>query len=143
MSQDLWQRRSCLYAAEHPVRELHVGGAGKLLEIFERMAPNLSDRVLSRIGYRGQMTDQPKADEEHSLYEHLEGYDHVQGSFSEEAKPVSIYTGIEKSPALRWRLLAVFAAVGLTLVARRRPSGRIMDRVSQLVQGKRMRDFLK
>ena len=60
-----------LYAAEHPVRDLYVGGAGRSIEWLHRLSPSLLDRLLSRFGYRPQMTDQPKSDRKHSLYEHL------------------------------------------------------------------------
>jgi NAD(P)-dependent dehydrogenase (short-subunit alcohol dehydrogenase family) len=110
-----------LYAAEHPVRELYVGGAGKLLASIHRLAPSLVDRLLSRFGYRPQMTDQPKTDQApNNLYEHVEGYDQVQGSFSKGARSVSVYTGLKTRPALRWGLLGVLAGVGFTLVARRK-----------------------
>lgn len=102
------------------------------MEWLQRLAPNLADRSLSRFGYRPQMTDQPKSDRVHNLYEHLEGYDQVHGTFSEETKPVSIYTSLEKRPLLRWGLLALLAGVGFTLVTRRKPAPRWMGWASQL-----------
>lgn len=124
-----------LDAAEHPVREVYVGGAGKSLGLFQKVSPGLADRIFSRIGYRSQMTDQPKSDQAPSnLYGHLEGYDRVQGSFSEEAKPISVYTGLSTRPALRWAVMAVLAGVGLTLVTRRRSTPRWMGLATQLTR---------
>ena len=37
-----------LYAAEHPVRELTVGGSGRLLEALDKWLPGLSYRVMAR-----------------------------------------------------------------------------------------------
>lgn len=107
-----------LYAAEHPVREIYVGGAGKLLEFLQRLSPNLADLLLYRSTYQVQRTNQPKTDQApHNLYEHLDGYDQVQGSFGKEARSTSIYTGIQIHPVLRWGLLTVLAGLGLVLVA--------------------------
>ncbi len=38
-----------LYAAEHPVREVVVGGSGKLLSLASVLAPRLVDRVMTRV----------------------------------------------------------------------------------------------
>ena len=37
-----------LYAAEHPVRELTVGGSGRLLEALDKWLPGVADRVMAR-----------------------------------------------------------------------------------------------
>jgi NAD(P)-dependent dehydrogenase (short-subunit alcohol dehydrogenase family) len=97
-----------LYAAEHPERHIYVGGAGKFLELSNRFAPSLVDLVLNKISYQGQKTDERKTDQApHNLYEHLDGYEQVHGSFSQETKPVSIYTGLRIRPKLRWGLLGL------------------------------------
>ena len=38
-----------LYAAQHPVREITVGGAGKLMTLFAHVAPKLADRVYAAV----------------------------------------------------------------------------------------------
>ena len=110
-----------LYAAEHPSREIYVGGAGRSLEWLHRLAPNLTDRLLSRFGYRPQLTKAPKTDQApNNLYEHMEGHDQVFGTFTEEAKSVSLYTGLRTHPALGWGLLAMMAGAGYALLSRRK-----------------------
>src|SRR5215217_1323201 len=110
-----------LHAAEHPAREIYVGGAGKSMEWLHRLSPTLTDRLLSRFGYRPQMTNLPKTDRAPSnLYDHIEGYDQIQGSFSKEARSVSLYTGLEMHPRLRWGLLGALAAVGFALLKQRK-----------------------
>src|SRR5215213_1129554 len=52
-----------LHAAEHPVREIFVGGAGKSIAWMHSLSPRLTDWLLSRFGYRPQMTDKPKTDQ--------------------------------------------------------------------------------
>jgi short-subunit dehydrogenase len=110
-----------LYAAEHPVREIYVGGAGKSMEWLHLLSPNLTDWLLSRYGYRPQLTNTPKTDQAPSnLFEHVEGLDQVQGSFSKEARSVSLYTGLETHPRLRWTLLGVLAGLGFVLLRQRK-----------------------
>ena len=114
--------KAILHAAEHPVREIYVGGAGKSMEWLHRLAPNLADQLFSRFAFPAQMTDQSKTDQApHNLYEHMEGYDQVHGSFGEEARSASVYTGLEMRPALRWGLLSLLAGVGFVLLTRRKP----------------------
>jgi NAD(P)-dependent dehydrogenase (short-subunit alcohol dehydrogenase family) len=106
-----------LHAAEHPVREIYVGGAGKSMEWFHRLAPNLVDWLLSRFSYRPQMTNVHKTDQApHNLYEHVEGFDHVHGSFSGDARAVSLYTSLGMHRSLRWGLMGVLAGIGLLLL---------------------------
>ena len=110
-----------LHAAEHPIREIYVGGAGKSMEWLHLLSPNLTDRLLSRLGYWPQLTNQPKSDQAPSnLYEHMEGYDQVQGTFSKEARGVSILTSLETNPGLRWGVMAVMAGLGYVLLSRRK-----------------------
>jgi NAD(P)-dependent dehydrogenase (short-subunit alcohol dehydrogenase family) len=110
-----------LYAAEHPAREIYVGGAGRSLAFLHRLAPRLLDQLLSRFGIRAQKTDIPKTDQApNNLFEHVEGLDQVQGSFNREARSMSLYTGMRTHPQLRWGVLAVLAGVGYVLLSRRR-----------------------
>jgi len=110
-----------LYAAEHPVREIYVGGAGKMIERMHSLSPRLTDWLLSRFGYQPQRTDISKTDRApHNLYEHIEGYDQAQGAFSDEARSISVYTGLELHPKLRWGLLGAVAGAGFVLLSRHR-----------------------
>src|SRR5215216_3186380 len=110
-----------LYAAEHPVREIYVGGAGKALEWVHRLSPTLADWLLSRFGYRPQFTKTPKTDQApHNLYEHVEGHDEVSGSFTRETRSISFYTSLQTHPQLRWGLLAAMAGIGYALLSRRK-----------------------
>src|SRR5215216_4221818 len=64
-----------LYAAEHPVRDIYVGGAGRMIERMHSLFPSLTDWLLSRVGYQPQLTSVSKNDQApHNLYEHIEGY---------------------------------------------------------------------
>ena len=41
--------RAVLHAATHPVRELNVGGSGRLLELLDHWLPGLTDRVMAAV----------------------------------------------------------------------------------------------
>jgi hypothetical protein len=108
-----------LYAAEHPVREIYVGGAGRAIELLHSLSPNLTDWLLSRFSYPLQMTNEPKTDQDpNNLYHHIEGYDQIQGSFSKGARSISLYTGLGMHPAFRWGLLGVLTGLGFVLMNR-------------------------
>jgi NAD(P)-dependent dehydrogenase (short-subunit alcohol dehydrogenase family) len=118
--------RAILYAAQHPVREMSVGGAGKTLSITQRISPNLADKTLLGIAFRGQKTNKPKSPQApHNLYHHLEGFDQVKGSFSDEERSMSIYTRLA-STTLAKALIVVTAAAGLIFV-----SGRVLRSYSR------------
>jgi len=109
--------QAILYAAEHPAREIYVGGAGRALERMHRLSPHLTDWLLSRFSYPLQMTDQPKTDQApNNLYQHVEGYDQIQGSFSKEAKSMTLYTSMAMHPVVRWGLLGLLAGMGFALL---------------------------
>src|SRR5690606_5417026 len=59
--------RAILYAAEHPVRDLYVGGAGRMMSLMGIMAPRLTDRILERTMFAGQQRNRPAAERPHGL----------------------------------------------------------------------------
>ena len=46
-----------LHAAEHPQRDIYVGGAGRLMSAFAAAAPHLADKVSARFGEEAQLGD--------------------------------------------------------------------------------------
>lgn len=48
-----------LYAAEHPVRDLFAGGAGRSMAINQVTAPGLMDALLAKFGIPGSRTEPP------------------------------------------------------------------------------------
>jgi short-subunit dehydrogenase len=49
-----------LYAAEHPVRDLVVGGSAKALILGQKLAPRLVDALMTRFGFEVHDTGRPK-----------------------------------------------------------------------------------
>jgi NAD(P)-dependent dehydrogenase (short-subunit alcohol dehydrogenase family) len=110
-----------IYAAQRPVRELTVGGAGKALGVTQLLSPKLADRTLLGIAFRGQKTGKPKSPHApHNLYQHLVGFDQVKGSFADEERSMSVYTRLASNTATR-AVLGVVAVAGLVLI-----SGRVL-----------------
>jgi NAD(P)-dependent dehydrogenase (short-subunit alcohol dehydrogenase family) len=108
-----------LYAAQHPVRDIVVGGAGKIISTTQRLSPRLMDAMLSRTAFEGQRTEQPKgADAPNSLFEPISGYDRVEGSFCDQALQHSTSNWLDKHPATRDFALGAALVGGAVLALR-------------------------
>jgi NAD(P)-dependent dehydrogenase (short-subunit alcohol dehydrogenase family) len=71
-----------LHTAEHPTRDFIVGDVGRILDIAQRLSPELMDALLLAIGFRGQRTSEPKStDGPNNLFEPMDGYTQVDGDF--------------------------------------------------------------
>lgn len=82
-----------VFAAEHPRRTIVVGGAGKIMELLERINPALVDRYMLSGGrmFKSQRTNRP--DNQHdNLFEPIQGKGSVTGSFNKKSKSRSLYT---------------------------------------------------
>ncbi|MBW4649058.1 MAG: SDR family oxidoreductase [Kastovskya adunca ATA6-11-RM4] len=96
-----------LYVAENPTRDFIVGDVGRILDLAQRLSPELLDVVLTLVGFPGQRTDQPKSENApDNLYEPMEGYCQVEGDFNELTIP-SISDWVVKNPALKWSAIAL------------------------------------
>ena len=107
-----------LYAAEHPVRDLVVGGSAKALILGEKLAPGLVDALLVRFGFEAHDTGEPKsADAPDNLFAPLDGHDTARDGFDATAWPHSLYTALQRHPVVRRVPLAseALAVVGLVL----------------------------
>ena len=107
-----------LYAAEHPVRDLVVGGSAKALILGEKLAPRLVDALLVRFGFEAHDTGEPKsADAPDNLFAPLDGHDTARGGFDDSAWPHSLYTALQRHPVVRRVPLAseALAVMGLVL----------------------------
>ena len=77
-----------LYAAEHPIRDFIVGDVGRILDLGQRLSPELMDALLVAIGFSGQRTSEPKsADSPNNLYAPMDGYTQVEGDFNKFTVP--------------------------------------------------------
>src|SRR4051794_8755392 len=101
--------RAIVWAADHPRRELKVGGSTAVTVVGNKLLPGLGDRYLARTGVKGQQTDQPvNGDRPDNLFAPVPGDHGAHGLFDDESK--------DRSPQL-WltthkRLLGALAAGG-------------------------------
>jgi NAD(P)-dependent dehydrogenase (short-subunit alcohol dehydrogenase family) len=80
------------YAAEHPARDLVVGGAAQAQLLGQRLSPRLMDLVAMVIGFAGQRTDEPKGvDAPDDLDTPLAGVSTARGHFG-RTRSTSLWT---------------------------------------------------
>jgi len=100
-----------LDAAEHPTREIPVGGAARVILATQRLSPRLADRLLERTGFEGQRSDRPKsAEAPDNLLVPLPGFDRVEGDLVDERQPRRMAGQLVQNRTAQW--LAAGAALG-------------------------------
>jgi short-subunit dehydrogenase len=104
-----------LYAAEHPTRELVVGGAGKLLSIAGFIAPRLTDVLMSRLLLPAMHSGRPRRGHP-TLYQPGEELREA-GDYRGLVRR-SVYTELAMHPRLA-RLAALTATISIGLLWRR------------------------
>lgn len=71
-----------LHVAEHPTRNYIVGDVGRILDVLQRLSPELVDTILATVGIPLQHTDQPEPlSSPDNLFEPIQGLDRVEGDF--------------------------------------------------------------
>lgn len=84
-----------LRAAEGNERDVFIGGAGKMMEVAERISPKLLDLQQLKMGFSGQKTSWPRAaDAPNNLYGPVQDDGGVRGDFSDKATNRSYYQEI-------------------------------------------------
>jgi NAD(P)-dependent dehydrogenase (short-subunit alcohol dehydrogenase family) len=102
-----------LYAAENPTTDLIAGGAGVGVVLAERFSPRLAEWMTEKVGFVGQESDE-KQDGEYagSLFERVEGFDTVEGRFSDEQLKSDPITWLSTHPKEKNALLAAGGVLG-------------------------------
>jgi NAD(P)-dependent dehydrogenase (short-subunit alcohol dehydrogenase family) len=93
-----------VWAAQHPRRELHVGGSTVIAVLGERITPAIGDLYLARTGYDAQQTDEPERDRPDNLFQPVPGDHGARGRFDGESRERSL-----QLPATKHRALLVLA----------------------------------
>lgn len=109
-----------VYAAEHPMRDMICGGAGKAFIQTHRLSPPLMDKLHMLVSFRAQRSDEPKsADAPNNLFESGDRDHRIQGDFSSIAFKRSAYNWLGRHPWVRRTLFgsALGAAALLTAQA--------------------------
>lgn len=110
---------SIVWAAEHPTREIVVGGAAKATLLLQRLSPALADKLLTTggAGFTTQVSDRPDDGADNLFAPMQEGY-RVRGEFGAETLPGNGYArAFEFHPARR---MLVVGALLLAAAAVRR-----------------------
>jgi NAD(P)-dependent dehydrogenase (short-subunit alcohol dehydrogenase family) len=109
-----------LHAAENPARDLVVGGAAKAVILSQALSPRLVDVLLRVRGFEVHYTREPKPeDAPDNLFEPIDGYNTVEGSFRAWAHPRSLYTWLELHPTVKRGAVAGMAIGALGALRRR------------------------
>lgn len=102
-----------LRAAEHPVRDITIGGGGRLLTAVSSALPRLTDYYMERSMFSSQRSDLPAEGRPGNLYEPAVAENVETGGYEGHVLRSSRYTEFALSPARA--LLA--AGLGLALFA--------------------------
>jgi NAD(P)-dependent dehydrogenase (short-subunit alcohol dehydrogenase family) len=102
-----------LFVAEHPRRNVVIGGAGKLMTVAQRLSPRLVDRYMLQgdRGFTSQQTSEPDAGQD-NLFTPMPGTGATTGDFGQGSKSTSVYTQVLGLHPNRER-----AAIGASLLA--------------------------
>lgn len=102
-----------LHCATKPVRDVVVGGGGKVLSALGTRTPRLADRFMERTQFRQQRTDQPARTGD-TLYAATDQFHRGRGRYQGHVMQSSAYTAL----ALNRRAQALaMLGLGLALVA--------------------------
>jgi NAD(P)-dependent dehydrogenase (short-subunit alcohol dehydrogenase family) len=83
--------RAIAWAAEHPRRQVLVGGSTWATIVANRMVPGLLDRYLGRTGFDSQQTEEPEdPDRPENLYGPVPGPHAARGRFDDRATDRSV-----------------------------------------------------
>ncbi|MFL5401384.1 MAG: SDR family oxidoreductase [Gemmatimonadales bacterium] len=102
-----------LRAAEHPVRDITIGGGGRLLSAMGNAMPRLTDFYMERAMFSGQRSDVPAEQRPGNLYAPSGAEGQERGDYRGMVRRSSFYTQAALSPAKA--LLA--AGLGLAVYA--------------------------
>lgn len=109
-----------LHCAEHPERDLYVGGGGKVLAEAGDLAPRLTDKVLKAMMFDGQKSDRPSPrGRQDSLYAPMADGEE-RGDYRGHVAESSVYTKAAVHPLITGSLIA---GLGLAALAVWRFSG--------------------
>jgi NAD(P)-dependent dehydrogenase (short-subunit alcohol dehydrogenase family) len=102
-----------LRAAEHPVRDITIGGGGRLITALGTALPRLTDFYMERAMFESQRSDIPTETREGNLYQPVGPEGQERGGYRGHVMRSSLYTR-----AVLWPARALLAAgLGLAVFA--------------------------
>jgi short-subunit dehydrogenase len=111
--------RAIYFGAFHPRRQIWVGFPAVKAIIANRIAPGLLDRYLAKVGYTGQLSDQPSdPDAPGNLFEPVSGAYGAHGRFDDQARTGSWEMVASRHHKAVWAAVLVGGAIGAHLLAK-------------------------
>ena len=107
-----------LDAAEHPRRDVKVGGSAKVFTTLETFAPRLADKFKQATSFSGQRSDRP-ARGDSTLYAPRPGGGRERGQYPGHVRTTSTFTSASRNPVATVLGAAAFG-LGVALVGRAR-----------------------
>lgn len=113
-----------LHCADHPVRDVFVGGGAKVVSMLGNLAPRLMDKVMKYTMFTAQQRDQAEQDRlDHGLYGPATGLQERSGRAPYVAES-SLYTQASLHPMMTGAVAAVAGAALISLCRRGIANGR-------------------
>jgi short-subunit dehydrogenase len=109
-----------VWAAEHPTREIFVGGAGKGVALLQRLSPALLDRLMTvgGLAFKMQQSNRPD-DGVDNLFEPAAGPYTIRGEFDGITIPSNGYARTFEFHPMRQRLAVAGMLLALAALVRR------------------------
>jgi short-subunit dehydrogenase len=116
--------KAICHSAEHPTRDMMVGGSGRAMTLLATLFPNMSDRLFAATFFKTALDrDQEKRDVEGGFHEGG-GSGEVYGDQSEHMRRTSLYSALRRHPLASAGGLAALVAGAGALALRGRPAFR-------------------
>jgi short-subunit dehydrogenase len=96
-SPDIVARAICR-AAEHPTRDMIVGGAGRAMTLLSRLAPNLADQIFSAAFFKTALDHDKRPRSVEGGFHRAGGKGEVYGDQTKGMRRSSIYTTLRSRP---------------------------------------------
>jgi short-subunit dehydrogenase len=109
-----------LFAATHPVRELYVGGAGRMLTVLGKAFPRVMDRILEN-SMRKQLLERPADHSLEGLYESRGGHGEIgDAAVHAWVRRRSVYGAASRQPVATAMLAFSVVALASYVLMRQR-----------------------
>ena len=116
--------KAILHAATHPVRDIYVGGGGKLMSTTNKYAPGVMDWVEAKTGVAQQKQEGTRAvDKAGSLHRPNSPHAKVHGKNPGHVMKTSLYTRATMHPLLAGLAAATGLAATIALISSRSRDG--------------------
>lgn len=109
-----------LYAAEHPIRDIYVGGVSRALSVGSFLTPRVTDKIMESVMFDGQQEDHGSSSP-HAGLDQPSGSLLERGGYPGHVARTSLYTKSSLHPFVAGGLVA--AGLGLAYAAARRFRG--------------------